>query len=193
MNNLRNIIIVSGLAVAASAPAYATGGGSSWFGASTPPSGASNHVHYCGCGHAGFVAPSCSGGGSSGNHGGSSGDHSGSSGDHSGSSGDHGGSSGEHGGSSGDHDGSSNGSSAGSSNGSSWGGSSAGSSNGSSAGSSNGSSAGSSNGSSAGSSNGTNVPEPADFALFALGVAGLLIGRRSALKARANREPQDAE
>jgi hypothetical protein len=55
-------------------------------------------------------------------------------------------------------------------------GSSSGGSSSSSGSSGGGSSGGSSGG---GSSGGTPVPEPADFALFAAGVLGLIIGRRS--------------
>jgi hypothetical protein len=44
-------------------------------------------------------------------------------------------------------------------------------------------------GSSGGSSGGTSVPEPADFALFAAGVVGLMIGRRSSRK-RAGRKAE---
>lgn len=35
-------------------------------------------------------------------------------------------------------------------------------------------------------SDGTEVPEPADFALFGLGVLGLMIGRRSSQRRRTN-------
>jgi len=113
---IRNLAIIT--AVALSAPAYAGGN----YGA-PPPSSA--HVHYCGCGHPGYVAPGCNGGG-------------GTSGGWGGSSGNPGGGNPGGGNPGGGHPGTGN--------------------------------------------PGTNVPEPGDFALFALGVAGLLIGRRSARK-----------
>ncbi|MBU6207641.1 MAG: PEP-CTERM sorting domain-containing protein [Alphaproteobacteria bacterium] len=91
------------------------------------------HVHYCGCGHPGYVAPACL------------------------------------------HQSSSTSSSGSSSSTSS--GSSA-----SSSGSTGSSSASSSSGGS--TSSGNPVPEPADYALFALGVGGLIIGQRAARRAK---------
>jgi hypothetical protein len=129
--NIRKFLIASVFALAAGSAAYAGNG--------TSPPKPAGHVHYCGCGHPGYVAPGCNGGGGTSGGGTSSG----------------------------------------------WGGSTT-SSTGGSTGSTGGSTG--STGGSGGSTGGTNVPEPADFALFALGVAGLIIGRRSVKKVRSAAE-----
>jgi hypothetical protein len=187
------MIAATVLTFGATAPALATfGSASGW------SSGASNshtnsagqHVHGPGCGHPGYGGSTSTSGGST--SGGSTGSTSGgSTGSTSGGSSSFGGST--SGGSTGSTSGGSTGSTSGGSTGSTSGGSSSfgGSTSGGSTGSTSGGSTGSTSGGSTGStSGGTSVPEPSDFALFLLGVTGLVIGRRasSARKVRAQAE-----
>ncbi len=165
------LIAASILAFSAAAPAQATFGTTSGWSSgasSSHTNSAGQHVHGPGCGHAGY------GGSTSGGHttsGGGSNDH--------GSSGASGGGNSSFGGTSGGDDHGSSGATGGGN--SSFGGDPDDHGSSGNPGSS---------GTPGGGSGGTAVPEPSDFALFLLGVTGLVIGRRasSARKVRAQAE-----